>query len=340
MKTIPHTKKNMDQEEAMLRRGLSKGRGWHFFVLRFLAGAVGFILLVASLLKATEMELFIRQIRGYDIISRYEFLVIGAWGLITLEMVLGVALLIFYRPRLVLPSTAILMLIFVGVNSWAWLTSATTDCGCFGAWIKRTPGEGAVEGLIMLAVTLLAWVGCRPMQRPKTRAKAWVVGTACLIGFMLPLTFGFSISRINQPLPGRAEIDFRGLQIQGLENVDLRHGDYLIILMDTDCDHCQEGVEQLNELAKNNDLPAIVALCTNEEILRERFEEEFQPFFPIGQIGEDAFWRLLESGDIPRTMLVRDGHVKQVWDQTIPRRDMIKVEPRVSMLFSQTKNNA
>jgi hypothetical protein len=219
----------------------------------------------------------------------------------------------------------VLLLIFAGVTGWAWLTGATTDCGCFGTWLKRTPQEAALEALTLLIATLLAWVGLRHLQPSQTRAKTWTVSIACLIGLTLPLVFGFPLSRINQAEWKVGQMELGDLEIHGLDHIDLKQGEYIINLMDTDCLHCQESVEEFNALAQETDLPVLIGLCINEAPKLRRFVEEFQPIFPIGQIREDVFWRLMAEGDLPRTILVRDGRIQQVWDKTVPDKDMIKV---------------
>jgi len=49
-----------------------------------------------------------------------------------------------------------------------------------------------------------------------------------------------------------------------------------------------------------------------------------QVIFPIGHITEKDFWHLLGDGDVPRTFLVRDRVVKEVWNTEIPDEDTIK----------------
>jgi hypothetical protein len=317
-------KRQMTQEKITSSQRLFKANKWQWWVPRVLAGAVGLILLIAGLLKGTDMELFIRQIRYYGIISHYILLTISAWGLIVVECTLGAALLIFYRPRLTVPITAILLVMFLGVNSWAWLTDATKECGCFGAWLKRTPGEGVLEGLIMLASLVPAWVWHKRFQRPPTKTKAVAVVIACLMGLVLPVAFGFPISKINKFQSKTDETELGHLEIQGLKNVDLSRGDYLVILMDTDCEHCREAVPELNNLAEGKDIPTLIALTPNEDGKRKRFIEEFQPVFPIGQISEDDFWRLLGEGDIPRIILLHDRRVQRIWDGKVPDEAEIK----------------
>jgi len=314
----------MTQKKITFTNESPKVPAWHFRVSRFLAVSIGLVLLVAGILKAVDLELFIRQIRDYDMIHERVVLLASAWGLIVLECGLGVALIVLYRPRVMMPLTASLFLIFTGATGWAWLTGATQDCGCYGAWLRHAPGQAAIENLILLATTVLAWMGCRHIRTPQIRSKAWTVMIACLIGFVLPLVFGF-------PAPGFKEwplmSDERAvspMQVSGLEDIDLNDGVYLIVLIGTHCLHCQEAVPELNMLAENPELPRLVALCTSEEEGCIEFTEAFLPVFPIGKISDDLFWRLLADGHMPRTILLEDGHIRQVWDQTVPSSDDIE----------------
>jgi hypothetical protein len=301
-----------------------KAKGWQWWVIRLLAGALGLILLTAGLLKGTNIELFIRQIRYYGIISQYLVLTGSAWGLIVVECTLGTALLVFYRPRITVPMTTILLLIFVGLNSWAWMNKTTGDCGCFGAWLKRTPGQGALEGLIMLASLVPARVWKKRFQGSATRAKAVAVVIACLVGLVLPLASGFPVSKIKQFQWRTDKMELGRLEINGIKNVDLSRGDYLVILMDTDCQHCREAIPELNGLAEVKGIPNLIALTPNGDTQRKKFIEAFQPAFPVVQIREDDFWRLLGEGNVPRIMLLHDRRVQRIWDGKVPDEAEIK----------------
>ena len=313
-------------EEKIIRAEpeLSRERTWQVLVPRLLAGGIGVVLLAAALSKSMDMPLFIRQIGGYGIISHRFFLTLSAWGIITIEFGLGIGLLIFYRPRLILLLTALLFLVFLCVTVWAWLTGATMDCGCFGAWLKRTPGQAVVEDLILLVATFTAFFGSRHLPQRGTRAGLWAVMVACLIGIALPAVFGFSLSQRGRSGWEALERELNRLQIHDIRPIDFRHGAFLLILIDTECQHCREAVGDLNRLAKADDIPPVIALCMNDENLRMDFTEKYKPVFSIGRISEDLFWRLLGDGDVPRTLLLRDLKIKQVWDQVTPKREEIK----------------
>ena len=308
----------------MFQQRKFSNRGWRSNVPRLIAGAVGIVLLSAAFIKITDMDLFIRQMRDYGIISNYLLLSIGARSLIAFECTLGVGLLLFYRPKLTLLLTSALLLIFVGASGWAWLTDATKDCGCFGAWIKRTPAEAVLEGLILLALTVTALSIFRPSRKAEVRSKAWILAVACLAGLILPLVFGSPVTRADPNQTRTGDIFLGDFQIEGLDRIDLAHGDHLIVLMDTDCSHCRDAVAELNWLAEDPDLPEVIGLSSNGEDQLKEFRKELQAIFPIGHITEKTFWRLLRDGNVPRTFLVRDRVVQEVWNTEIPDEDTIK----------------
>lgn len=314
----------MSEDRMTLTRPKRESTDWRWWITRLLAGAVGAVLLVAGVLKSTDLEMFIKQIKDYDIISSRTALALTAWGLIVVECVLGVALLIFYRPRVTLLATGALLLLFMGAIGWAWVTGATEDCGCFGAWAKRTPAQAMLEDALFLAAVVGAWFGHRRVETPPTRLKAWIVGTTCIVGFALPMVFGFPLSAISQSKPRTVGMKLDNLQVQGLDQYDLRIGEYLVILLDTECSHCQAAVPKLNALTQDAALPPMVALCKNEEWRRVLFANTYKPAFPLGQIGEKEFLKLLAAGETPRLMLVRDQQVLKVWDKDVPPVGEIK----------------
>ncbi|HEJ83995.1 MAG TPA: hypothetical protein ENO25_05450 [Desulfobacteraceae bacterium] len=295
-------------------------RGWKRWTPRLLAGAVGMILLAAGLLKSTEMEIFIRQIRDYGIISPPFLLVVVAWGLIVAECVLGTALMTGFLPRITIPVSALLILLFLCATAWAWLTGVTGDCGCFGSWISRTPGEALLEDLVLLAALFPAWLRSRFSPGPSPRPGYFAVAAALLVGLFVPLAFGIPFSSVNSSQEGGMNIGRELSGVQGLDHADLSSGEYLMVLIETDCPHCRESVEKLNILAEDKEAPELIALCPNDEEQVMMFRDQFQPAFPVARIDRDTFWRLLGDGDIPRTILVRNQEVLKVWNHDIPGR--------------------
>lgn len=230
-----------------------------------------------------------------------------------LEIALGVALLVNWRPRLTFALSTLLMAFFLGLTTYAWKKGATEDCGCFGSLIERSPGEAAVEDGIMLGMLLFGWWGMRPTA---PRRAGWVVvgGTVLALavggGRFFPQRERLEKSDL---LPG---VRLTGLKPVGL-SVDLMKGEYLIELMSPRCGHCMEVVPALNRLTEEPDLPPLIALNTfsQDSAPLAEFKQRLEPRYPIGTISRTDFFRLTWKHAYPRLAWVRDGVVRQVWER-------------------------
>ena len=222
-----------------------------------------------------------------------------------------------------MPITTFFWIILLGGTSWAWFSGVTDECGCYGAWASRTPKAATLENLIFLCVTIIAWAGSSRIKENRAKLKAWTITAAFLIGAFLPFAFGFPISAMIKPPSRSVPSEIGPTDIIGLD-VDLTSGDYLLVLMGTDCQHCLEAMPDLDTLAESADLPRVVALSVNNEAQRQKFVQEFEPLFPIGQISDRDFWALLGQGEIPRIMLLRNGRILKAWNRSVPDPGTIK----------------
>jgi hypothetical protein len=285
---------------------------------RLFAALIGVVLLTAAILKAYDIELFMRQIRDYQIITGNTILTISAWGLIITEFVLGASLLLFYRPKTAVPLSIILFCIFIGATLWAWITGVTEDCGCFGSWVKRSPSGAMIEDLMMLAILFLSWPGRDYLPGVMPRVKPLIVSAALLAGIILPVIFGPPVRSLLGIEKGEGASKENLFTVNGLKDVDLENGSFVFVLIGTDCSHCRDSVNDFNRLAKKTGLPGFIALSADPEDQIDSFVQELEPVFPVLQISEDDFYRLLGMGATPRSMLVVKQHVIRTWDEEVP----------------------
>jgi thiol-disulfide isomerase/thioredoxin len=307
-------------------------------VLCSISVAIGFVLLAASVMKASDMELFIRQISAYGLITHPLVVTIGAWAMIAFQFTLSIALLLLYRPRISLFIAALLWLLLTCLTAYAWATGATDDCGCFGSWLKSTPKQATIENLAFLVAAIFARWLSETLSFSRAGKRVWALAAAPLFGLALPLFFGFSITAMIDP--GSQSESLSAGEVQGLEGMDLARGSYLVVLMGTDCAHCKELLPDIDMLAEEPDIPKVVALSKNSEAQRQEFVKKYEPVFPIGQVSDKAFWRLLGNGKMPKILLVQEGRVQKVWDRTVPQKEMIKttaLPQTISQRLTQTE---
>jgi len=288
------------------------------FFYRLFAAVIGIVLLAAAIIKSYDIELFMRQIMDYRIITGQTVLIISAWGLIIIEFVLGASLLVYFRPKITIPLSVVLLCVFIGATLWAWITGVTEDCGCFGSWAKRSPGGAMIEDLIMLGVLLLSWPGRDYKSGEGRRVKPLTVTAALAAGIILPVVFGAPVKGLVGVTggDGRSEEDL--FTLQGHEDLDLKSGAFMFVLIGTDCSHCRDSVEAFNRLAKKTDPLKYFALSADPEDEIDSFIDELEPAFPVLKITEDDFYRLLGMGTTPRSMLVNKQQIIKAWDEEVP----------------------
>jgi hypothetical protein len=287
------------------------------------AGIIGLILIAAASLKSYNIQLFIREIMAYQIITDPLMLTFGAWGLIITEFVLGTSLLIYYRPKITISLTAILFAVFLGAITWALFTGVTEDCGCFGSWAKRSPSGAIIEDLVMVVVLALAWPRRNRPVNKGSRIKPFIIMLALITGILLPVCFGAPVNELFAIGKEEGKAKEKLFALQDLVGVDLKNGSFLFVVFSTDCSHCRETVEEFNRLARKTDLPRVIALSSDSEDQRASFIQELKPVYPVIGIKEDDFYRLLGTGLTPRSMLVVKQHVLKTWDEEVPSVEAI-----------------
>jgi len=75
--------------------------------------------------------------------------------LIVAEILLGVMILISYKPKFTVWSLLILTLVFLFLTWYSAFYNKVTDCGCFGDAIKLTPWETFYKNVILIILIIL-----------------------------------------------------------------------------------------------------------------------------------------------------------------------------------------
>jgi uncharacterized membrane protein YphA (DoxX/SURF4 family) len=125
-------------------------------------------------------------------------------AMIVLEIVLGVAILVYYRMNVTATVTLILIVFFTFLTGYSHFTNAVTDCGCFGDAIKLTPYQSFIKDIILLVFVLhLFW------YRKRYKPVLYTMTGNLLIGGLTVVSIIVGIYAIKH-LP---YIDFRAYKI-------------------------------------------------------------------------------------------------------------------------------
>lgn len=107
-------------------------------------------------------------------------------AMIILELMLGVAVLLWFRMDITTKVLLGLLTFFTFLTFYSAYFNKVTDCGCFGDAIKLTPWESFSKDVILMVFTLhLFWYRFGYVSAVRSRpGYAWVFGTAMVSLFV------------------------------------------------------------------------------------------------------------------------------------------------------------
>lgn len=106
----------------------------------------------------------------------------------TLEIVLGLAVLLKYKPKLTNILLLVMIVFFTFLTFYSAYFNKVTDCGCFGDAIKLTPWESFTKDIILLVLILILFFNQRKEQVTEAfKQKSIVLGGAVV--FCLVISF-------------------------------------------------------------------------------------------------------------------------------------------------------
>lgn len=157
---------------------------------------VGALFIFSGFIKLNDPIGFsykLQEYFSYDVLD-IPFLMPYALGIsvivVVLEVVLGVFLLIGYKPKFTVWSLLAMIVFFTFLTFYAAYFEKVKDCGCFGDFLKLEPWESFWKDVILLALILILFIGKRHIKPIMGRFPLTI---AALLGFMLSLWFGYHV---------------------------------------------------------------------------------------------------------------------------------------------------
>lgn len=123
---------------------------------------------------------------------------------VVFEVVLGVFLLIGYKPKFTVWSLLAMIVFFTFLTFYAAYFEKVKDCGCFGDFIKLKPWETFWKDVALLVLIIILFVGVKHINPVFRKLPTTVFA---LLSFIISLWFGY---HVLMHLPA---IDFRAYAI-------------------------------------------------------------------------------------------------------------------------------
>ncbi|MCB0447421.1 MAG: DoxX family membrane protein [Gelidibacter sp.] len=171
---------------------------------------VGVLFIISGLIKLNDPLGFSYKLQEYfgaDVLN-LPFLEPYALGIsvfvVVFEVVLGVFLLIGYKPKFRVWSLLAMIVFFTFLTFYSAYFDKVKDCGCFGDALKLTPWESFTKDIILLVFILILFFGIKYVKPVFSKFPTTIIA---LLSFIFCLWFGY---HVIMHLP---TVDFRAYKI-------------------------------------------------------------------------------------------------------------------------------
>lgn len=284
---------------------------------------LGGIFLVAGILKGLDPAEFVHQVAEYGLIG-VRAAALFAPALIVMEIVLGLALIAGVRPGAAAIGSVLLLAFFIAVETYGMTQGKTESCGCFGAYVERTPGQVIGEDLAFAGLAVLAAWGLRGWPGlSRARSRAIVVTGTILAGLYvlfsprLPIDDYVTRLRVGRSM---ADLDLAN------RVPDLVRGRHLVALFDVTDPRAADLAAGLGTIVATPGAPAVTGLTPSPDPAIDAFRWTAVPSFEVVRIDRDVIKRLYRR--LPRFFVVDEGRVVAVYDGAPPGpEDLLSSRP-------------
>lgn len=226
---------------------------------------VGVLFLFSSVGKLANVEAFGNLIVSYG----FNWTSILAPGIAVLELMLGLALVLDLFPRITVPVTLGMLVLFTGAFFYGNVVNGIEDCGCFGnlefmqmpVWVTYT------RNALLLGLLVVGW---EPHSWEPAKASPWALGVFA-IGTAVALFFsGFTFqlpqfyqSRVNRQHP-LLNLDVAQTPLPQFIQTS-PDSTYTLYVFSYSCVSCINGLPALLEYQDPAICDRVIGLAVNED---------------------------------------------------------------------------
>lgn len=180
------------------------------YIVKISQYIVGILFIISGLIKLNDPVGFSFKLEEYfsetvlNMPSFIPFALVIAVFVVIFEVVLGVALLLGFKPKLTNILLLILILGFTFLTFYSAYFNKVTDCGCFGDALKLTPWQSFTKDIILLVLIVILILGQKHIKSYLTQVNG---AFALFLTYTICLFIGYYVLN-HLPI-----IDFRAYKV-------------------------------------------------------------------------------------------------------------------------------
>jgi len=157
---------------------------------------VGILFIISGLIKLNDplgfsyklQEYFSTDVLNIPFLEPYALII--SVLVVVFEVVLGIFLLLGYKPKFTAWSLLSMIVFFTFLTFYSAYFEKVKDCGCFGDALKLTPWESFTKDVILLFFVLIIFFGVKHIKPIFTKLPTTVLA---LLSFIFSLWFGYHV---------------------------------------------------------------------------------------------------------------------------------------------------
>ncbi|MFD0991362.1 BT_3928 family protein [Mariniflexile jejuense] len=171
---------------------------------------VGILFIISGLIKLNDplgfsyklQEYFSPDVLNIPFLEPYALII--SVLVVVFEVVLGVFLIIGYKPKFTVWSLLAMIVFFTFLTFYSAYFDKVKDCGCFGDALKLTPWESFTKDVVLLVLILILFVGVKHIKPVFSNLQTTILAL---------LSFIFSFWLAYHVLMHLPVVDFRAYKI-------------------------------------------------------------------------------------------------------------------------------
>jgi hypothetical protein len=300
---------------------------------------LGLAMLVAGIFKAYDPWTFLGSLPAYGVPEVLHYPIVIA--LPAVEIALGVMLIAGWQLRWAGIASVALIGVFSAAIAYGWSLGDLQECGCFGPFVQRSPGQALLQDFGLLILALLAMATPVDSLRPLTRRQLGVVGVVAVVALAVS-TMGMTgetsevssaVTEVAQLIPSEEPSrrpDPTGSMVRpkpsdlAPDELDLANREYLVLMFHPRCPHCEEAAPTIATYFDHFSLPPLVGF-TFDAVPAEvdEYKAKLGAPFQVYQLPSRAFVQFTGDGAVPQLVYVRKGEIVRIWRGTPPTAEQL-----------------
>ncbi len=283
---------------------------------RIAAIVLGSIFIFAGTLKVGDPWVFLGSLPAYGVPSVLRLPITVMMP--TIEVLLGIMLIIGWRTRIAATAAAGVLAVFAGVIAFGWANGTLQECGCFGPLLKRTPPQALAQDAAFMVLAVLGMMWAPVDKAPFTRIRsgtlaAVVVGSMAIIGGNLwsdTVTLDDMIVATEATVTG---------EMPAFEELGLRERNVFLYLFHPDCQYCVRNGPQLARIAADPDLPEVIGITHSVRPGQVKgYLDHAGADIKAYERNPAGFAQITGDGAVPQLVFLQRGRVARVWKGDLP----------------------